>query len=185
MKRLFVAIKILPTEHFLAIYYQILKQFENESIKWVMPQNMHLTLKFFGETAEDRIPEIEGVLSSVFVNYRPFQFHIEGIGIFGSSYRPRVIWFGIHQGDDIKKMARDLHKKLEIVGFENDRQNFVPHLTVGRIKKELIHKRSFQQKIDPFNNQFIQDVKVNEVILFESILKPTGPVYKVVNCFKL
>jgi 2'-5' RNA ligase len=78
-----------------------------------------------------------------------------------------------------------LHKKLEIVGFENDRQNFVPHLTVGRIKKELIHKRSFQQKIDPFNSQFIQDVKVNEVILYESILKPTGPVYKVVNCFKL
>ena len=78
-----------------------------------------------------------------------------------------------------------MHKKLEIIGFTNDRQNFVPHLTIGRIKKELKHKRSFQRKIDRFKVHYIQDVDVNEVILFESILKPKGPVYKVIESFSL
>ncbi len=185
MKRLFAAIKIAPDEHFLSIYYHLLKQFEDERIKWVEPHNMHLTLKFFGETAEEKIPEIEDVLSNVAVANKPFQFSLKSIGVFGSSYRPRVIWLGINHDELIKNMARDLHKKLEIIGFTNDRQNFVPHLTIGRIKKELIHKRSFQQKIDRFKDAFIQDVDVNEVILFESILKPKGPVYKVMESFSL
>ena len=185
MKRLFVAIKILPDEHFLNIYYQLLKQFEDEPINWVEPQNMHLTLKFFGETADDRIYEIADVLSKVSAAIRPFQFSIKSVSVFGSSYRPRVIWFGINHGELIKNMARDLHKKLKIIDFTNDRQNFVPHLTIGRIKKELKHKRSFQQKIDRFKDAFIQDVDVNEVILFESILKPKGPVYKVIESFTL
>ena len=185
MKRLFVAIKIVPDEHFLNIYYQLLKQFEDEPIKWVEPQNMHLTLKFFGETLEEKIPGIIDVLSNVSAVHQPFQFNFKSIGVFGSSYRPRVIWLGINHDELIKNMARDLHKKLEIIGFTNDRQNFVPHLTIGRIKQELKHKRSFQQKIDRFKDAFIQDVDVNEVILFESILKPNGPVYKVIESFTL
>ena len=185
MKRLFAAIKIVPDEHFLNIYYQLLKQFEDEPIKWVKPQNMHLTLKFFGETPEDRIHEIKDVLSKVSAANIPFQFSIKSVGVFGSSYRPRVIWFGINHDELIKNMARDLHKKLEIIGFTNDRQNFVPHLTIGRIKKELKHKRSFQQKIDRFKDAFIQDVDVNDVILFESILKPKGLVYKLIESYSL
>ena len=63
---------------------------------------MHLTLKFFGETAEERIHEIEDVLSNVSEANKPFQFSLKSIGIFGSSYRPRLIWFGINHDELIK-----------------------------------------------------------------------------------
>jgi len=184
MKRLFAAIKITPDDKFLKLYYRLLKQFEGERIKWVEPQNMHITLKFFGETEEDRINDICDVLNNVSADHTAFSFLLKDIGIFGSSYKPRVIWFGVENDEPIKLLASDLLSKLETIGFESDRQNFVPHLTVGRIKV-LVHKRSFQAKIDQFSDAFIQDVIVNEMYLFESTLTTSGPIYDVVKRFRL
>ena len=184
MKRLFAAIKITPDDKFLKLYYRLLKQFEDEGIKWVESQNMHITLKFFGETEEDRINDICDVLNNVTADHSAFSFLLKDIGIFGSLYKPRVIWFGVESDEPVKLLATDILGKLETIGFENDRQNFVPHLTVGRIKK-LVHKRTFQAKIDQFKDAFIQNVFVNEIFLFESILTTSGPIYDVVKRFRL
>jgi len=184
MKRLFAAIKITPDDKFLNLYYRLLKQLEDERIKWVEPQNMHITLKFFGETEEDRINNICDVLNNVSADHTAFSFLLKDIRIFGSLYKPRVIWFGIENNEPVKLFATDLLRKLETIGFENDRQNFVPHLTVGRIKV-LVHKRSFQSKIDQFKDTFIQNVFVNKIYLFESTLTTSGPIYDVVECFRL
>lgn len=182
MKRLFAAIKIIPDDHFLKIYYRLLKQFEGERIKWVEPHNMHITLKFFGETAEERIADILPVIKKVSDAYHPFHFKLKGIGIFGSLYNPRLIWFGVENNDELKLVGNDLITRLDVAGFANDRQNFVPHLTVGRIR-DLRHKRSFQSKIDQFKGLDIQNVHVDKICLFESKLTTSGPVYKEVAHF--
>ncbi len=184
MKRLFAAIKITPDDKFLKLYYRLLKQFEDERIKWVEPQNMHITLKFFGETEENRINGICNVLNNISADHTAFSFFLNNIGIFGSAYKPRVIWFGVENDEPIKLLASDLLIKLETIGFKNDRQNFVPHLTVGRIK-ELVHKRSFQSKIDKSKDTFIQNVFVNKIYLFESTLTTSGPIYNIVKRFRL
>ena len=184
MKRLFAAIKIIPDENFLKTYYRMLKTFEGERIKWVEPNNLHITLKFFGETHKDNIDSICDVISKVSSAHKPFRFNLKDIGIFGSFYKPRVIWFGIEKDETLKAIGVDLQKSLETIGFLNDRQNFVPHLTVARIRK-LEHKRFFQEKINQFKGVFIQEIIVNQVYLFESTLTVSDPIYNVVERFRL
>jgi len=184
MKRLFLAIKIIPDDNFLAVYYRLLKYFEQEKISWVPPENMHITLKFFGDTDEDKIMDIVHLIEKVSKPFYSFQFNLKDIGVFGSSYKPRVIWFGSDNAEPVKLLTDNLNKQLETIGYENDRQNFVPHLTVGRIR-ELNHKRSFQEKINLFKGHFIQQVNVEEIILFESNLTKTGAIYVAVERFPL
>ena len=184
MKRLFAAIKIHPDDNFLRVYYHLINKLKDESIKWVRPENMHLTLKFFGETEEGRIANICEVLDILTLDYDALNVRLKGVGIFGSSYNPRVIWFGIENNELLKKLGNHLISDLSKAGFPGDRQNFVPHLTAGRIRK-LRHKNCFQTAINQLKEEFIQEISVDEICLFNSILKPDGPVYEVIENFKL
>lgn len=184
MKRLFLAIRIIPDENFLRVYYQLIKQFEGEKIKWVEPHNMHLTLKFFGEIEEVKIPKINAVVKHTVKSYSSFNLVFEGIGVFGSSYNPRLIWFGIRDNESVKLLGNELLNNLETIGFERDRQNFVPHLTAGRIRA-LSNKKYFQSVIDRFNNVYIQELAVTEISLIESRLTNSGPIYEVIENYTL
>ena len=74
--------------------------------------------------------------------------------------------------------------KVENLGFERGRQNFVPHITIGRIKY-LDNKKRFQEVINRFKSIEIQEQKVNQFYLIESILTPKGPEYKILKSFPL
>lgn len=184
MKRLFAAIKVEPDENLIKIYSSLKSGLRHDKINWVPEQNIHITLKFFGETAEDKIDDICEVLDDVARRHQAFQIHLQNIGIFGSSYDPRVIWFGMDQNAAIGQLADDVLKSVEEIGWERDRQNFRPHLTVGRIKN-ISDKRVFQQTIAKFKNSELRKFPVNSFYLFESKLRPQGPVYEVVEEFRL
>jgi 2'-5' RNA ligase len=180
MKRLFAAIKIHPSPNYLAVFNAVSSSLRHERIKWVEPQNMHLTLKFFGETDEKQIPDICKAVETTASQSKPFTLKIADTGIFGSRYDPKVIWFGIQKQTELDNLAKNLFAVLENCGWKSDRQNFVPHLTIGRIK-ELKDKPLFQQIISKYSTVDIQEEKVTEVTLYESILRPEGPLY--VNLF--
>ena len=184
MKRLFAAIKVRPSEEFLRIYFRLIKSLSQDKIKWVDIDNIHITLKFFGETDEERIDDICDALEKGIFRHDPFKLSLRDVGIFGSSYKPRVIWFGIDKSEELQKLAGDLKYELSEIGFEADRQNFVPHLTVGRIKY-IENKKYFQKVIDENKSGFIQEIPVEEIILFESILHKTGPEYITIEKFRL
>ncbi len=184
MKRLFAAIKINHSESFLQTYFGLKTNLRNDKIKWIDIDNIHITLKFFGETSEDRIPEIIDRLAAIAANHSNFTLDIRNIGIFGSSYKPRVIWFGIEENERLIKLAKEVLRGMDDIGFKQDQQNFVPHLTVGRIKY-IDDKNRFQQVIDKYKFADIQKQEVSEYILYESILRPQGPEYKVIERFKL
>jgi 2'-5' RNA ligase len=84
----------------------------------------------------------------------------------------------------IELLAKDVIQSLDEAGFEHDGQNFRAHLTVGRIKF-INDKRNFQQAINRFKDVFIQTIQVDEFVLYESILRPRGPEYTVVEDFRL
>jgi 2'-5' RNA ligase len=184
MKRLFAAVKVTPSEDFLETYSSLKAGLRFARIKWVHPENIHITLKFFGETPEDRIPGINSVLNDIAGRHGPFSFSIANTGIFGSSYNPRVIWFGIEEAEALRSLAEDVLDEVVPLGWERDRQNFVPHLTLGRVK-EVKDKRLFQDVIDEHKKTFIQEVSVVDFRLYESILQKDGPVYRVVESFVL
>ena len=182
MKRLFAAIKIQPDKNFLDQLLQLKMQLKYEKIKWVEDRNIHVTLKFFGETDERNIPEIEGVLKKVASDNLPFGFRLQSLGVFGSRYDPRVIWVGIDPYEKLVKLMKDLHTELKTIGYEPDRQNLVPHLTLGRIK-ELKDKQHFQLTIEKYREISTPEMIAMEFLLYESILKREGPVYLVVKTF--
>jgi 2'-5' RNA ligase len=184
MKRLFVAIPIAPDKDFATTYMALRKPLVLDRIKWVEPQNMHLTLKFLGKTPDDQIPQIHAALLAVASKHAEFDMLLNKTGIFGSSYQPRVIWLGDDDSKEIRVLGEDLLNELDAAGFSRDRQNFVPHLTLGRIK-QINSKKHFQNTIGQFKSAFSLRVPVKRFVLFQSILKPQGPVYRVLKTYPL
>ena len=184
MKRIFAAVKIHPSDKFIQVYNGLKIACKNDKIKWVEPLNIHITIKFFGETEEDKIENINSVLSNVSLHHSPFTLKLSDVGIFGSSYKPRVIWFGISENQKLQRLALDVINELGKIGFKKDRQNFVPHLTIGRIKF-LDNKRNFQEVINKYKSVEVQEENIDRFFLIESILRPKGPEYKILNTFVL
>ena len=184
MKRLFAALKIYPDNGFLLSYRNLKAGFRHEPIKWVEEYNIHITLKFFGETEESRIPEICSTLRELAGKRSPMTIRLTGLGIFGSSYAPKVIWVGIDPVEELSELMKQVHTGLAGAGFEPDRQNLVPHLTLGRVK--LLHdKILFRRTLDQFRTMASLPLPISEIILYESILRREGPQYIALDKFPL
>ncbi len=182
MKRLFAALKIHPGAEFISAYRELKHELCHEQIKWVEENNIHLTLKFFGETEEHRIPDISSVLRKRASATPSIDLHFNGIGVFGSSYNPKVIWLGIEPYAEISFLMKKIHDDLTLIGFEPDRQNLVPHVTLGRIKF-LRDKIIFNRTLDRYKTVSSPPARLDELILFESILRREGPEYIVLDKF--
>jgi len=182
MKRLFVALKIQPGSLFLNSFLALKTSLRHENIKWVEMHNIHVTLKFFGDMRETLIPEISKILKHEAEFRMPFNIKLNGLGIFGSSYSPRVIWVGIEPYVELSGLMHRLQRELEVAGFESDRQNLVPHLTLGRIKA-LKDKVLFNKVIASMKEIISLPILIDKMILFESILKQEGPEYLILEQF--
>ena len=184
MKRLFAALKISPEADFFSTYRKLKSGLHHEHIKWVEEHNIHLTLKFFGETDESKIPGICMVLKSRAEMSPPIGLHLRGLGIFGSSYAPKVIWVGIAPYEQFSLLMKNIHADLEKSGYPADRQNLVPHLTLGRIKF-LNDKTLFRRTLDQFRDISSNTIRIDEISLYESILRREGPEYIELHRFPL
>lgn len=184
MKRLFAAVKVQPDENLLQIYQESRKLLKNDTINWVNDYNIHITLKFFGDTPEDDIPAICSILRNAGARHQPFDLSLESVGIFGSSYNPRVIWFGMKKSQPVEKLAEDMLDSLAKSGYPRDDQHFRPHLTIGRVKS-VDNKKYFQQIIDRYKQSYLQEVPVTNFELIESKLTPRGPIYTTLETFPL
>ena len=182
-KRLFAAIRIEPDEAFADIYHNLRQVLGFHIIKWVELHNIHVTLRFFGETPDTEIPVITEALQKASREIPPFNLELAKTGIFGSYYNPRVIWFGITENPFLTKLVSNLNLSLEEAGFISDRQNFVPHLTVGRIR-EIRDKNHFQEIIAHFRDVKFRVQRIEGFELYESVLKKEGPEYTVLQEFR-
>lgn len=181
-KRLFVAIPIQAEAQLQSQLSFLMTNLSEENITWVKEDNLHLTLKFIGKTPSNQIPKIVDAINNCINKFSSFPLVLERIGIFGSSYHARVLWVGIKENQQLQKLQECLLEGLEKVNFPFDRQNFVPHFTLGRIKK-INHKDHFKRVMELAQKDFIQETKVDGFVLFESILTPEGPVYKTIKRF--
>ncbi len=180
MKRLFIAIKIVPNQEFLYQYEVIMLCLKANKMNWIQPDHFHLTLKFLGLIADDKIDEIEQELKQV--HFKPFVISIEKLGIFGSRYKPRVLWTKVQDNGEMRILAEEIIERMHRIGLKRDRQNFVPHLTLARIKN-IPDNMYFQQKLQSVKGTFFQEYRVDGFHLYQSILSPKGVKYRSLSYF--
>ena len=177
-KRLFIAIDVVPNEQFLAVYTKLKSQTTKlDKINWVMPDLMHITLKFLGETAEEKIPAIVEKLHIACEDAFPFSVDIGRLGLFGSRYQPRVLWVGVSNTENLQNLQHSIEKQMRKLDFPRNIGNFVPHLTIARINK-IDDKKRFLQHIEQNQIAQIQQLTVKKIILYESLLNSRIPVYE-------
>ena len=180
MKRTFLAIPIAVGTEYPALVERLQRNLEHEhrNINWCKTNQIHLTLKFVGDTPDADVPKIIQACEQVAQRHHPFTMDFNRTGLFGSKYAPRVLWLGM---EDEPKALFDLEEDVldafDDLGYLRDRQNFVPHLTVCRIK-QLIDKPFFQQIYQGIEQKTYLHADVKEIVYYQSFLQPTGAFYK-------
>lgn len=175
-KRLFIGFPVVCQQAKLQkVFTEIKKAAEAQKIhaKWISIENFHLTLKFLGVVAEEKMTNIEQALFSIVPHHSVFNFEIRGVGAFPNLKRPRVLWMGAKCKKEILSLQNDVEKAMVNLGFKADLREYAPHITIGRLKK--IH--SIEKIFSPFEKTFLGTTKIRSVILYESRLGKDGSIY--------
>jgi 2'-5' RNA ligase len=184
VKRIFIALKIEPGTKLAEILQSLKSLAAEEKVNWVDPVNIHITLAFLGDTEEDRIKIAGLLLKRECSGFGEFTFMLKGAGLFRNFRDPRIIWIGIAEPEALIRLNEKIATGLRDTGFRIEDRPFKPHITIGRIK--LLKKPEILKSfLDKYGEVEIQEVNVREVILFESILRPSGPIYKPIGRFTL
>ncbi len=183
-KRVFLAIPITPSEGYVAVYERLKHRLRMDMISWIEPGIAHLTLKFFGKTSDARIESIIKSIRKGVSEQQGFDFVIDKMGAFGSSHSPKVIWFGVEHPEKINELHQQIMKHIRGIGYFPDPGNFVPHITLARVKK-CDDKQWFWKSLEEHQNKDIQPVSVDKIVLYESILQPKGAIHHVIEEFPL
>lgn len=152
-------------------------------IKYVELQNLHLTLKFFGDIDTDGLDILSQKIEKVVSDFEPFDIRIKGCGAFPNKNRINVIWVGIENDDIIRQLHDRLDAEFEKLGFGKDRR-FSTHLTIGRMKSAK-NKSQVKSAIEENENIDIGEMTVTGITLKKSTLTPSGPIYEDLKVFEL
>jgi 2'-5' RNA ligase len=185
--RTFIAIDVPPAV--LDTIIRIQSRFKSLGLhaSWVKPGNIHLTLKFLGETDPDRIPGIQNKLTEILASFTPLRLSLDSIGVFPNTKNPRVLWIGLKDNEGaLKTLQAAIENTLESVGFPVEQRSFSPHLTLARIKSPKGIKK-LKDELDAVNQEGIgsHPFDVGAIHLYESQLTPKGSIYTVLANFKL
>lgn len=145
-------------------------------VKWVVAENIHLTLKFLGNIDESLIPGIAEALSKKLSLYDAFYITIADVGCFPSEKRPRVIWVGIKDSDVLTNMQKDVDAVMTGFGFAPEVRPFSPHLTVGRVRS-LKKVAELTKRFADFRRSDFGRVGISAIHIMKSELKPAGAEY--------
>jgi 2'-5' RNA ligase len=179
--RSFIAVD-LPAEIKAKITNQIAgfkKLVSNSSVRWVEAGNLHLTLKFLGEVPLAKISGIEPALKAALQPVPAFDLAITGAGLFPTARKPRVIWLGIHPAGALISLARVVDETMHGLGFDLEERPFSPHLTIGRVNRDVPEHELPRIGEIILKNQpgEIGGIQVQSVTLYRSDLRPQGPLY--------
>ncbi len=181
--RVFVAIELeQPLKTSLGKLTDALSAFRKD-VRWVKPHQMHLTLKFLGEVADDRVPALCDAAREVAAASTPFTLELDRCGCFPPKGKVRVIWGGTDScpGELLDCAARG-EDAYENLGFARERRPFAAHMTVGRVRDDRSDGR-MRDAIDALEiNRARQSV--DSITVIQSVLGPAGASYSALGRFR-
>lgn len=176
MKRIFIAVKTEPDGDLIRMIFSVRAMLGTDNIKWVDLSGIHITLAFLGDTSEEKVKDLDRMLRAKCAGFGEFDFVLSGAGVFKSYSDPRVLWVGISEAERLSFLYDIIAEGLGGIGFEVEDRKFRPHLTIGRVKSVSDPAR-LRSSIEKYKSIEFQTVRVKEVILYESKLQNTGPLY--------
>jgi 2'-5' RNA ligase len=175
--RLFIAINLPEAVKsvLLETVAQMGQRLPDKAVRWVKPEQMHLTLRFLGDTAVSQLPDLQNQLTQLTRRHSSFRVHLNGMGAFPNRKRPRVVWAGL-DGDlaRLQKMQAALEDHIVALGWSREKRPFSPHITLGRVK-DARAAQALNWAVDLAKMEF----EVTGVQLVQSELRPFGAVYTV------
>lgn len=154
-------------------------------VRWIDPDNFHITLKFLGEVRPEAVPDIQTALGRVGRSTSAFTTAFNGFGAFPTVRRPNVLWMGVDPIPEFRCMKQDLEWSLSEVGFDTETRAFRPHVTLGRAREEggAGAFRDLDTRLSAIS--FSDEIRVHAVDLMRSQQSTTGASYSVVSTTRL
>ncbi len=186
--RVFIAIDI--DEKMQAAIADVQKQIASKidvkrgDVKWVEPENIHLTLKFLGEIKTEQAPEVCKISEQVAAAHKNFTLDIESVGSFGGR-SAKVVWVGAGKGTDaLLALQKDLDEQLTLAGYPSEEREFSAHLTLCRVRNP---KAGFKlaEAVKQFEKLKLGSIAADAVCVYQSQLTPQGPIYTLLQSFRL
>ncbi|WP_322791336.1 RNA 2',3'-cyclic phosphodiesterase [Bellilinea sp.] len=186
--RAFIAIELSPPiQKQLEQIVLDLQQTGSRHVKWVRPENIHLTLKFLGESQPDELDRLSAEIRPIASAARPIELKIHGLGAFPNFKRPRVIWVGVQAPPSLIRLQQALEDAAEKIGYPREERPFSPHLTLGRVNREAspAELARLGETIAQKPVGTLGSMTASQLILFRSVLKPAGAIYTPLAHFPL
>ncbi len=177
MKRTFIAVPLEASPALKRLLAFLQEKLKREGIKWVETNNLHITLKFLGDTPENLIGRISEKLEELSSGFIKQDGQMKGLDTFTRRGNPSVLYTCLTGLPVLEMMASAIDREMIPFGFSSGEASFNAHLTLARIK--YLNSRSrFLELIGSLREKEIQEVTIDKIVLFESILRPQGPLYK-------
>jgi len=165
-----------------------LKLGKQSSVKWVNLQGIHLTLKFLGNIAADRISDITRVMEEAAQGIPPFRLEVKELGAFPNLRRVQVVWVGVNgEVDKLGRLQQRIESNLVRLGFAPESRPFTPHLTLARLRDRasLDERQRFGQLIASTKFEATYIIKVDAINLMRSQLTREGAIYSRISSVQL
>jgi len=174
----FVAIDIPPLPSIVNVLDTLNKTGAN--LKLIEPENLHITLKFLGDTQDTQIQKIHNVLETCVQDILPFTIHLRGLGVFPNNNYMKVIWTGIQDDNQLSLISKSLNQLMKPLGFKTEKRPFQPHFTLARVRTAK-NKAALQNFILNYADDDFGNFTVNTIEIKKSQLTSSGPIYTTVT----
>jgi 2'-5' RNA ligase len=175
-------------------------------VKWVPPENFHLTIKFLGETRRADLPPLSAALRDLAERAAPFDLELTGVGAFPTTRRPRVVWLGVTTGSEaLAGLAQTAEEACAALGWTREARPYQAHLTLGRSRSDRsctqpggrrggidspraarnAPSADLTRRLEAERETPAGRTRVGRLVLMQSQLRPNGPIYTIIDTFPL
>lgn len=149
-----------------------------DQYRWVEPENLHVTLNFVGDVVDIEVPELCKLIKNAIEPLESFDMSLRGVSGFSSEKEPRVLWIGVDEGsENLKQLYQTLADVLHHWGVNKDRNEYIPHMTMGRVSRGGRWNDELLQLVHKLRNHDGGFCHVSEVVVYSSFMDPGGPTY--------
>jgi 2'-5' RNA ligase len=157
-----------------------------DQYRWVKPENLHVTLNFVGDVVDIEVPELCNLIKDAIEPLESFEMSLQGVGGFRSAEEPRVLWIGVDEGAAaLKQMYNTLADVLHHWGVNKERNEYVPHMTLGRLARGGRWNEELLALVHKLRHHDGGFCHVNEAVVYSSFLDRGGPTYTPMARIKL